>query len=179
MCSNEHLFDGFGPAFRGSSPGQAAVPQQREGLEMATGVLAMGGSFERPALAGPMQLTIRGRMVAVLAVLVALPALLLAARVLAGPVEVPSVQASAGVAGEAVAAVPGAVLADQGLARSHTVLPGETLWSLATGLGPAADPRPLVGELRYLNAMEGSELAVGQQLWLPVLAGDDGATVGS
>lgn len=49
--------------------------------------------------------------------------------------------------------------------RLHVVQPGDTLWSLASGLEPGADPRRLVAELASING--GSAIEVGQRLVLP------------
>ncbi|WEK60267.1 MAG: LysM peptidoglycan-binding domain-containing protein [Candidatus Microbacterium colombiense] len=48
-----------------------------------------------------------------------------------------------------------------------TVLPGDTLWSIATELAPTADPREVIGEISRLNLLQTGELQVGQELSLP------------
>jgi hypothetical protein len=46
--------------------------------------------------------------------------------------------------------------------------PGQTLWSIAKGVvGPEADPRPYIQQIRELNGLATSELQVGQRLALP------------
>jgi LysM repeat protein len=47
----------------------------------------------------------------------------------------------------------------------HVVQPGDTLWSIARGLDPAADVRLTVDRLVALNG--GAPLQVGQRLVLP------------
>ena len=48
-----------------------------------------------------------------------------------------------------------------------TVMPGDTLWSIATGVAPEADPRDVVGEISRMNLLRGGELQVGQTLAIP------------
>jgi hypothetical protein len=57
-------------------------------------------------------------------------------------------------------------------ARTHVVSQGDTVWSLATGLRPGSDPRPVVDEILELNADAGvavdpGGLRVGQRVLLP------------
>jgi LysM repeat protein len=50
-----------------------------------------------------------------------------------------------------------------------TVGAGETLWSLAgTAASPGEDLREVVEEIRALNGLVSSDLAVGQELLVPV-----------
>ena len=44
---------------------------------------------------------------------------------------------------------------------------GETLWDIASELDPNADPRDLIAEIVQLNALEGSDVEVGQRIALP------------
>ena len=44
---------------------------------------------------------------------------------------------------------------------------GDTLWSVARRIAPDRDAREVVAELRQLNALRGATLLVGQQLLLP------------
>jgi nucleoid-associated protein YgaU len=48
-----------------------------------------------------------------------------------------------------------------------TVMPGDTLWSIATGVAPEADPRDVIGEISRMNLLRGGELQVGQTLAIP------------
>ncbi len=48
---------------------------------------------------------------------------------------------------------------------SYLVRPGDTLWSIASRLEPAADPRPLVDSLAA--QVPGGTLVVGETLHLP------------
>ena len=48
-----------------------------------------------------------------------------------------------------------------------TVLPGDTLWSIAESLAPTADPRAVIGDIERLNALGTGSLQVGQQLAIP------------
>jgi LysM domain len=52
--------------------------------------------------------------------------------------------------------------------RYHVVLPGETLWGIATALDPHADPRDTVARIVELNALPGSGVRAGQRIALPV-----------
>ena len=61
----------------------------------------------------------------------------------------------------------GAELAARGLAVQHVVVRGDTLWDLAVGVDPTADPRPMVDRIQYLNGLADSELAIGRSLWIP------------
>jgi LysM repeat protein len=48
-----------------------------------------------------------------------------------------------------------------------TVLPGDTLWSIAESLAPSADPRTVIGEIERLNVLSSGSLQIGQQLAIP------------
>jgi Tfp pilus assembly protein FimV len=48
--------------------------------------------------------------------------------------------------------------------RTVTVLPGDTLWSIATSVAPQRDPRAEVATLQHLNHLAGVSLVPGQQL---------------
>lgn len=48
-----------------------------------------------------------------------------------------------------------------------TVLPGDTLWSIAGEIAPEADPREVIGEITRLNMLQGGVLQVGQELSIP------------
>lgn len=47
----------------------------------------------------------------------------------------------------------------------YTVRPGDTLWSIATRLDPAGDPRPLVTQLA--TETDSDTVMAGQRIWLP------------
>lgn len=48
-----------------------------------------------------------------------------------------------------------------------TVASGDTLWSIAEEIAPAADPRDVVDALASLNAVDGAALRAGQRLAVP------------
>jgi LysM repeat protein len=48
-----------------------------------------------------------------------------------------------------------------------TVLPGQTLWSLAETHDPNADTRLIIQQIQQLNSMSGDELSPGEVLWVP------------
>ena len=51
--------------------------------------------------------------------------------------------------------------------RSVTVMPGQSLWSIATRYEPAADPRGVIQQIVDLNALSSTSVRPGQHLWLP------------
>ena len=48
-----------------------------------------------------------------------------------------------------------------------TVKPGETLWTIAERVAPAADPRDTVARLLEINGIEPGQLRAGQRLAVP------------
>ena len=48
-----------------------------------------------------------------------------------------------------------------------TVMSGDTLWSIAEELAPAADPRDVVAKISRLNALSGGSVAAGQRIAIP------------
>ena len=48
-----------------------------------------------------------------------------------------------------------------------TVLPGDTLWSIASEIAPAADPREVIGEITRLNMLQSGEIQIGQEIAIP------------
>jgi len=46
-------------------------------------------------------------------------------------------------------------------------MPGDTLWSIAESIAPAADPRDVVDEIVRVNALSSGALQAGQTLALP------------
>jgi LysM domain len=68
----------------------------------------------------------------------------------------------------------GAQATNHGAARGgyqgmHQVVvqPGQTLWSIAAAAEPSADPRTVIQEIMTANALAGSGISAGQQLWVP------------
>ena len=51
--------------------------------------------------------------------------------------------------------------------RSVVVLPGQSLWSIATRYEPGSDPRNVIQEIIDLNALSGTSVQPGEHLWLP------------
>jgi LysM domain len=49
----------------------------------------------------------------------------------------------------------------------HVVLPGETLWGIASHWSPGEDPREAIARIVDLNALPGVEVRAGQTLYLP------------
>lgn len=49
-----------------------------------------------------------------------------------------------------------------------TVLPGQSLWSIAMVASPDADPRDTIIEIQELNDLAGSRVFAGQRLVIPV-----------
>lgn len=48
-----------------------------------------------------------------------------------------------------------------------TVLSGDTLWSIAESVDPAADPRDIVANIMSLNQLSNAALQPGQELAIP------------
>lgn len=97
-----------------------------------------------------LRLTVRGRRV--LAALVALPVAL-------------------GIVLAAWGGVSAIASADEAPAVSFetiTVLPGDTLWSLAGEIAPATDPREVIDAIMRLNMLDGGQVFVGQELAIPL-----------
>lgn len=103
---------------------------------------------ELPSVRTRLRITERGRRV--LAFVVSLPLVIaLGLSVMAG--------------GNAIAARD---TANQNFA-SVTVVSGDTLWSIAEEIAPAADPRDVVGDIMNLNALSDTALRPGQSLAIP------------
>lgn len=49
--------------------------------------------------------------------------------------------------------------------RIHIALPGDSLWSIALGLAPDGDPRPIVDALAEANG--GTSISIGQRIIVP------------
>lgn len=48
-----------------------------------------------------------------------------------------------------------------------TVMPGETLWSLASEMAPGVDPRVVIDDIRMLNNLPSGMITVGQSIAVP------------
>lgn len=97
-----------------------------------------------------LRLTTRGRRV--LAVLASLPAVAaLSIAIVSGGGAIASAERGAP-AGEFV---------------TVTVLPGDSLWSIAQDVAPAADPRDVVDAIMRLNALGSAQLDAGVTLAIP------------
>ncbi|MFY9714912.1 MAG: LysM peptidoglycan-binding domain-containing protein [Microbacterium sp.] len=53
-----------------------------------------------------------------------------------------------------------------------TVMPGDTLWSIAGEVAPDADPRDVIGEISRLNLLQGGVLQIGQEISIPAQFSD-------
>ena len=121
----------------------------RQASAFAPSVLS-APSGVRPRTATRLRLTVRGRRV--IAAVAALPAVIaLAFAIVSG--------------GGALASSDGN--APAGTFEQVTVLPGDTLWSLAEEVAPGVDPREVVDDIMRLNALPSGALEVGQTLYLP------------
>ncbi|WP_431804145.1 LysM peptidoglycan-binding domain-containing protein [Microbacterium sp. bgisy203] len=104
----------------------------------------------RPHPTTRLRLTVRGRRV--IAAIAALPAVIaVTIAILSG--------GGALASGEQGAAA--------GTFQYVTVMPGDTLWSIAEEVAPAADTRDVVDDIARLNALSSGELAAGQSLAIP------------
>lgn len=116
---------------------------------VATGASA-GGSDRTMHPRTRLRLTARGRRV--LAGLAAAPVVAtLAVSVLAG--------GSALASGEEAAAVS---------FRMVSVMPGDTLWSIAVEVAPHADPRDVIDDIIRLNHLDGATIQAGTDIAIPV-----------
>ncbi len=106
--------------------------------------------FATPLPATRLRLTVRGRRV--LAFLAAIPA------VIALSIAIVS-------SGGALASSDGG--APAGTFEQLTVMPGDSLWSIAEAIAPEADPRDVVDAIVRLNALPSGSLLAGQSLALP------------
>jgi LysM repeat protein len=52
-------------------------------------------------------------------------------------------------------------------AAKVTVLPGQSLWSLAEAYDPNADTRLVIQEMQQLNSLTGDQVQPGEVLWVP------------
>jgi hypothetical protein len=108
----------------------------------------------RPGQPGPVRLTRRGRVVlAALAVVTVTATVTLFWLSVAGGAQA----ASHGL---------GSGAAYRGMTRV-VVLPGQTLWSIASQAEPAADPRLVIQQIIEANALGGPVIQPGQSLWVP------------
>ncbi|WP_137846208.1 LysM peptidoglycan-binding domain-containing protein [Microbacterium sp. 2FI] len=97
-----------------------------------------------------LRLTVRGRRV--LAALAALPAVIaLSLAMISG--------------GSALASRDGGVAEES--FTSVTVGAGDSLWSIAEEVAPAADPRDVVDAIVRLNGLDGGAILAGQRLAIP------------
>lgn len=94
--------------------------------------------------------------------LLALMSLVVALGVIAGGATASSVPASSGGDGAVVLSSVSTAL------REQVVAPGDTLWSVAQGVDPSADPREMVDRLIRLNGLQAAgDLQVGSVLLVP------------
>ena len=142
-----------------SRPGVTRSPVTRRLEPMAWPVVA-GSADARPQETGArpvrtrVRLTRRGRIV--VAVLITASMVLVAALAwLAGTAKADA--AGSGVPSSAV----------YHSLRSVVVMPGQSLWSIATQYEPTADPRSVIQEIIDLNALSGTSVQPGERLWLP------------
>lgn len=98
-----------------------------------------------------LRLTTRGRRV--LAVLASIPAV---------------VALSIAIVSGGGALASGEQSAPTGTFETVTVMPGDTLWSVAERVAPAADPRDVVDAIMRLNALSTARLDAGQQVAIPL-----------
>jgi hypothetical protein len=118
---------------------------------MSTLNLAESTTFVPRVTMTRLHLTTRGRRV--IASIAALPAVIaLALAIVSG--------------GGALASGEGG--APAGTFEEVTVMPGDTLWSIAESVAPAADPRDVVDAIVRLNALPSGSVAAGETLSIPL-----------
>jgi hypothetical protein len=139
--------------------------RQLRPAELRTGRVRAGGRLARQPISGaatpvtvalptPLRLTRRGRaVVAVLVILAAATAATVLWLTMAGG-------AQAADHGQSARA------GFQGLTRM-VVEPGQTLWSIASAAEPSAETRQVIQQIIDANALGGTTIHAGQQLWVP------------
>ncbi|WP_424936721.1 MULTISPECIES: LysM peptidoglycan-binding domain-containing protein [Bacteria] len=131
------------PAFSDS------VPRSRAGAAVLPAETAAAGLSASSAPKTRLRITARGRRV--LAGLVALPvAGAIAFAVLGGGTALASGTQTSGASFQTV-----------------TVMPGDSLWSIATEIAPDADPRDVVDAIARLNLIRSGTLEIGQKISIP------------
>ena len=116
-------------------------------------------AFTAPSITAPpraarptrLRLTVRGRRV--LAFLAALPAVV--------ALSIAIVSGGGALASEETNALAGTF-------EHVTVMPGDTLWSIAESAAPTADPRDVVDAIVRLNALASGQLEAGQTISIPL-----------
>jgi hypothetical protein len=51
--------------------------------------------------------------------------------------------------------------------RQIVVRPGQSLWSIAATVAPAADPRVVIPQIEQANSLAASTVYAGETLWVP------------
>lgn len=100
------------------------------------------------AVEAPVHLTRRGRVVVLLALVVA---------------GVVAMLALSGVVGGAAAGTP-----DRPMTATVVVQPGQTLWSIARDVAPGADRQETIARIVQLNALPSTGVSAGERLVVPV-----------
>ena len=144
------------PADAPAQPGQAAARagagQPAPARSMRPGSPTAAGSCSAPPTG--LRLTRRGRLVlSVFALALILGLITILWATLAGGAQAASGRTHTG-------------SVYQGM-RRVTVLPGQTLWSIAQHAEPSADPRTVIPQIMQINAISSTDLQPGQQLWVP------------
>jgi Tfp pilus assembly protein FimV len=89
-------------------------------------------------------------------------------RVLAGVAALPAVVAlSFAIVSGGGALASGEGSAPAGTFEQVTVMPGDTLWSIAETVAPGEDPRDVIDAIMRLNALPSGALISGEKLSLP------------
>lgn len=130
-----------------------ALPRPAARRAMAVPARRAVPAAARPAGAG-FRLSRRGRLVfRGLPLMLAVAVLTAVLAFLAGVLTSPAAASSDG---------PGAQL------ETVTVLPGDSLWSIAAEVAPDEDPFTTMTRIAELNSLEGRELELGETLFVPV-----------
>jgi hypothetical protein len=127
-----------------SAPTRGRIPAQRPRLTVVPEPMIAPA---RPA-SGTVQLTRRGRLVLLVALVAAGIALMLAVSGLAG--------------GAAAGTTP-----TRPASRTIVVQPGQTLWSIARDIAPNADRRDTIARIVELNALPSSAVSAGERIAVP------------
>lgn len=128
---------------------------------MTSVAIGLDGMASRPSWVG------LGRLIAALAVVLAVAALWPSATSARSAVPVGRSAEVRAATGSDGAAVDAAVLESPTGFREHVVAPGDTIWDLARSLVGDSDPRDMVDRIARVNGLSSTELHTGSVLLMP------------
>lgn len=147
----------FGPAVLRVARASSGAVRRR----LARSCSHPAGFLQAAAAHTPVRLTRRGRFL-----FLGVPALVVATVLASSATILLAGALAAGSSSPAHAATLGS--AEQLHAGTVTVLPGESLWSVAVKSDPTRDPRDVIGDIVALNGLTGGIVHPGQQILVPL-----------